>query len=44
MVSPNQPFVPSAVKTESELSLELNDSLTQAAVSTALVSVFRGKF
>src|SRR6476661_8615142 len=44
MVSPNQPFVPSAVRTESELSLELNDSLTQAAVSTALVSVFRGKF
>jgi CRP-like cAMP-binding protein len=44
MASPNQRFVPSAVNREFELSLELDDLLSQAAVSTALVSVFRGKF
>ncbi|PYU20579.1 MAG: hypothetical protein DMG32_22095 [Acidobacteria bacterium] len=33
-----------AARSGLELPLELDDSLSQAAVSTALVSVFRGKF
>ena len=44
MVSPNHRLVQAAAKSGLELPLEVDDSLFQAAVSTALVSVFRGKF
>src|ERR1700687_1083335 len=44
MASPNQRLVQAAAKSGLELPLEVDDSLSQAAVSTALVSVFRGKF
>lgn len=44
MASPNQRLVRSSLNREFELSLEPEDFLSQAAVSTALVSVFRGKF
>lgn len=44
MASPNQPLVQPADKSELELSLGFDDPLRQAAVSTALVSVFRGEF
>jgi CRP/FNR family transcriptional regulator, cyclic AMP receptor protein len=44
MTSPNQRLVQSADESQIELSIGIDDSLSQAAVSTALVSVFRGKF
>jgi CRP/FNR family cyclic AMP-dependent transcriptional regulator len=44
MASLNQRLGQPAAKSELELSIGFDDSLTQAAVSTALVSVFRGKF
>jgi CRP-like cAMP-binding protein len=44
MASPNQRLVQPAARSGLELPLELDDFLSQAAVSTALVSVFRGKF
>src|SRR6202521_2146695 len=44
MASPNQRLVQAAAKSGLELPLEVDDSLSQAAVSTALISVFRGKF
>jgi CRP-like cAMP-binding protein len=44
MASPNHHLVQPAVTTGLELSLGLDDSISQAAVSSALVSVFRGKF
>src|SRR5467141_283889 len=44
MASPNQRLVQPAARNGLELPLELDDFLSQAAVSTALVSVFRGKF
>ena len=44
MASPNQRLVQAAAKSGLELPLEADDSLSQAAVSTALISVFRGKF
>lgn len=43
MASPNQPFAQPATG-DLELNIGLDDSFSQAAVSTALVSVFRGKF
>jgi CRP/FNR family transcriptional regulator, cyclic AMP receptor protein len=44
MASPNHRLVQPAAKSRLELPLEVDDSLSQAAVSTALISVFRGKF
>lgn len=44
MASSNQRIIQPEVKSAPELPLELDDSLSQMAVSTALVSVFRGKF
>jgi CRP/FNR family transcriptional regulator, cyclic AMP receptor protein len=44
MASPIQRLVQAAAKGGLELLLEADDSLSQAAVSTALISVFRGKF
>jgi hypothetical protein len=44
MASPNQRLVPSAAAPEFGLALEADDFLSQAAVSTALISVFRGEF
>jgi CRP/FNR family transcriptional regulator, cyclic AMP receptor protein len=44
MASPNHRLVQPPAQSGLELPLELEDSLSQAAVSTALVSVFRGKF
>jgi CRP/FNR family transcriptional regulator, cyclic AMP receptor protein len=44
MASSNYRIVQPAGRSELELPLELDDSLSQAAVSTALISVFRGKF
>jgi CRP/FNR family cyclic AMP-dependent transcriptional regulator len=44
MASPRQRLVQSAPTSELKLSLGFEDSLSQAAVSTALISVFRGKF
>ena len=44
MASPNQRLVQPTANSELELSLGFDDPLGQAAVSTALVSVFRGKF
>jgi len=44
MASPNHRLVQSSVKNGLELPIELDDLLSQAAVSTALISVFRGKF
>src|SRR6202158_4445841 len=44
MASPNQRLVQAPAKSGLELPLEVDDSLSQAAVSTALISVFRGKF
>ena len=44
MASSNYRITQLAARSGLELPLELDDSLSQAAVSTALVSVFRGKF
>lgn len=44
MASPNQHLVQTPLKNDVELSLGFDDPLSQAAVSNALVSVFRGKF
>jgi CRP/FNR family cyclic AMP-dependent transcriptional regulator len=44
MASANQPLVQPAAGNELELPVGFDDSTSQAAVSTALVSVFRGKF
>jgi CRP/FNR family cyclic AMP-dependent transcriptional regulator len=44
MGSPNQHLVQPTASGGPELPLGLDDSLSQAAVSTALISVFRGKF
>jgi CRP/FNR family cyclic AMP-dependent transcriptional regulator len=44
MASPNHRLVQRAGRSGLELPLDLDDSLSQAAVSTALISVFRGKF
>jgi CRP/FNR family transcriptional regulator, cyclic AMP receptor protein len=44
MASPNHHLVQPATQSELELPIGFDDSLSQAAVSTALVSVFRGKF
>lgn len=44
MAAPNQHLVQPPSKNDVELSLRFDDPLSQAAVSTALVSVFRGKF
>ena len=44
MASPNHRFVPSPVNREFDLPPEPDEFLSQATVSTALVSVFRGKF
>lgn len=44
MASSDFPIIRPAVRSGLELPLELEDSLSQAAVSTALISVFRGKF
>jgi len=44
MASTTRRLIQSAAKTGLELPVELEDSLSQAAVSTALVSVFRCKF
>jgi CRP/FNR family transcriptional regulator, cyclic AMP receptor protein len=44
MASPKQHLVPPISKSELELPSVLDGSLSQAAVSTALISVFRGKF
>jgi CRP/FNR family cyclic AMP-dependent transcriptional regulator len=44
MASPNQRLVQPAAKSELELPIGFDDSFSQAAVSTALASVFRGKF
>ncbi len=44
MASPNHRLLLAAAKSGLELPVELDNSVTQAAVSTALVSVFRGKF
>src|ERR1700687_3548871 len=44
MASPNHPLIQRAAKSGLALPLELEKSLSQAAVSTALISVFRGKF
>ena len=44
MASPNHRLAQPAARNELELPLEPDDFLSQAAVSTALVSVFRGKF
>jgi len=44
MASPNHRLVHPSAKSAFELPFGFDDSLSQAAVSTALVSVFRGKF
>jgi CRP-like cAMP-binding protein len=44
MASPNHRLVQPSAKRALELPLGFDDSLSQAAVSTALISVFRGKF
>lgn len=44
MALPNQPLVQPAKMSELELPIGFDDSVSQAAISTALVSVFRGKF
>src|SRR3984893_7247386 len=44
MASPNYRLIQPAARSELELPVGFDDSLSQAAVSTALVSVFRGKF
>src|ERR1700687_5349904 len=44
MASPNHRLIQPAARGALKLPLEVDDSLSQAAVSTALVSVFRGKF
>jgi CRP-like cAMP-binding protein len=44
MASPNHRLVQPATKSELELPIGFDDFTSQAAVSTALVSVFRGKF
>jgi CRP/FNR family transcriptional regulator, cyclic AMP receptor protein len=44
MASPNHRLIQPAAKSGLELPLGLDDFLSQAAVSTALVSVFRGRF
>lgn len=44
MASPNQRLVQPTANAEFELPLGSDDPLSQAAASTALVSVFRGKF
>ncbi len=44
MASPKQRLVITVAKSELDLPIGLDDSISQAAVSTALISVFRGKF
>jgi CRP/FNR family transcriptional regulator, cyclic AMP receptor protein len=44
MASPNARLTQSLPKTGLALPVDLEDSLSQAAVSTALISIFRGKF
>lgn len=44
MGSPKQRLIQGAAKSELELRIGFDDSLSQAAISAALVSVFRGKF
>jgi len=44
MASPNRRFTQSAANREFALPFEPDDFFSQAAVSTALISVFRGKF
>src|ERR1700682_170160 len=44
MASPNHRLIQPAARSGLELPIDFDDSLSQAAVSTALVSVFRGKF
>jgi len=44
MTSPNQRVIQPAAQSEREMFIGLDDFLAQAAVSTALVSVFRGRF
>src|ERR1700682_1253365 len=44
MASPNYRLIQPAARSGLELPIDFDDSLSQAAVSTALVSVFRGKF
>jgi CRP-like cAMP-binding protein len=44
MASPKQRLVPPAARSEFDLPIGVDDSVSQAAVSTALISVFRGKF
>jgi CRP/FNR family transcriptional regulator, cyclic AMP receptor protein len=44
MASPNHRLIQPAARSGLELPIDFDDSLSQAAVSTALISVFRGKF
>jgi CRP/FNR family cyclic AMP-dependent transcriptional regulator len=44
MASPKQRLVPPAAWSTLDLPIGFDDSVSQAAVSTALISVFRGKF
>ena len=44
MKSPNQNLVQLAASSEFEHPLRFDDSISQAAVSVALISAFRGKF
>jgi len=44
MASPNQRLVQPATKSEADLGISFDGLISQAALSTALVSVFRGKF
>src|ERR1700682_1321419 len=44
MASPNYGLIQPAARSELELGVGFDDSLSQAAVSTALITVFRGKF
>src|SRR6202162_5099361 len=44
MASPNHRLIEPAARSGLELPIDFDDSLSQAAVSTALISVFRGKF
>lgn len=44
MATPKQRLVQAATNSEFELSIGFDNSLSQSAVSTALVSVFRGRF
>jgi len=44
MAFPNHRLIEPAARSGLELPIDFDDSLSQAAVSTALISVFRGKF